>query len=193
MSINNAKQSQRMVGFTSGERPLGDHYPTPDIAVEKLLEHVKFNGTIWEPCCGNGAICKVLKTKGFSDVIATDLNDWGYGETGKDFLKEDLRDVDAVITNPPYNVSLDFAKRAVEATKKRQGKVAFLLRLAWLEGQKRKEFFESSPFSEVLVFSKRLPRMNRFDFDGEPSTSMIAFAWFIWDWKHQGPPTVHWI
>lgn len=192
MALKDAKTAQKAAGYTDGQRPMGDFYPTPPIAVEKLLEVESFGPTIWEPCCGNGAISKILEAKGYA-VISTDLHDWGYGTPHKDFLKEPLQDVDAIITNPPFNLSYDFTVKALEATKARKGKVVMLNRLAWLEGVKRQKLFQSTPLSKVLVFSKRLPRMHRFDFTGEPGTSMLAFAWFVWDWTHEGKPTIEFI
>lgn len=192
MTIKDKKSAQQSVGFSGGERPLGDHYPTPPIAVEKLLKVETFGQTIWEPCCGNGAISTILEKQGYT-VISTDLHDWGFGTPGKDFLTEPLQDVDAIVTNPPFNLSYDFAVRALEATKAKKGKVVLLNRLAWLEGAKRQKLFESTPLKKVLVFSKRLPRMHRFDFTGEPGTSMLCFAWFCWDWTHEGPTTIQWI
>jgi len=193
MTLNNFKEAQKAVGFyQGGERPKGDFYATPASAVEALLNAEKFGSTILEPCCGNGAISNVLINHKF-DVISRDINDWGYGETGKDFLVEPKIDVDAVITNPPFNLSLEFAKKALECTQVKSGKVAMLNRLQWLEGVKRKSLFKNSPLSKVLVFSKRIPRMHRFDFVGKPGTSLLCFAWFVFDWNHKGDVVLDWI
>lgn len=183
--------ARMIVGSSSEERPLGDHYPTPEIAITKLLDAVPFSGQYWEPCCGDGAISTVLDRYGHSGM-SSDLYDWGYGETGIDFLKE-RRDVDFIITNPPYVIGLDFAKHALTCTEAKGGKVAFLMRLAWLESMSRKEFFEASPLKEVLVFSKRLPRMNKPGYDGKKSGGVLAFAWFVWEHGYDGSPTIRWI
>lgn len=76
---------------------------------------------------------------------------------------------------------------------KSRGKVAILNRLQWLEGQKRRKLFENTPLSRVLVFSGRIPRMHRFGYTGKTTTSLLAFAWYIWDWTHRGSPTIEWI
>lgn len=193
MALKNYKSAQQTVGWGADERPKGDFYPSPPIAVDKLLTKVNLNGLIWEPACGNGAICEALKNHGYTNIIATDLYDWGYGQSDKNFLSEPVTDVDVVITNPPFNLSLEFAYRALEATEKKQGKVLMLNRLQWLEGKARGEMYKKTPFSQVLVFSGRLPRMHRFDYEGKKSSSLIAFAWYVWDWKHSGPPTIDWI
>lgn len=191
--IKNFKEAQKIVGFyDGGEKPKGDFYATPKEAVFPLLEKEQFGNLILEPCCGNGAIAKILVEKGFS-VISRDLYDWGYGEINKDFLLEPIIDVDAVITNPPFSLSLEFTYKALECTKNKKGKVAILNRLQWLESAKRKKLFESQPLSKVWVFSKRIPRFNRFDFTGKSCSSLIAFAWFIFDWNYIGEPRIGWI
>jgi len=193
MSIENTLQAQKYMGFHPGApRPKGDFYASPPVAVEKLLEREKFGTLTMEPCCGSGVVSKVLEAHGYS-VISRDLYDWGYGEPNRDFLKDDITEVDAVITNPPFKESLAFCEKALECTKARKGKVALLCRLQWLEGIRRKKLFESSPFKKTWVFSKRIPRMHRFGFEGEPGTTLLCFAWFVWDWTYQGEPTLGWI
>jgi len=46
--------------------------------VRALLSVETFEGSIWEPACGDGAISKVLLAAGF-DVVSTDLIDRGFG------------------------------------------------------------------------------------------------------------------
>ena len=61
----------------------------------------RFDGSIWEPACGDGAISKVLAEAGYQ-VVSTDLIDRGYGAGGQDFLKSDKPLAKNIITNPPY-------------------------------------------------------------------------------------------
>lgn len=194
--LKDFKEAQKAVGFyhyrEDEDRPKGDFYATPDVAVEKLLGTVKFGETILEPCCGNGVVSTILENHGYK-VTSRDLYDWGYGEPGVDFLDCPIDNFDAIITNPPFKHSLEFAQRSLEFTKEKKGKVALLNRIQWLEGQKRREFFENSPLSQVLVFSKRIPRLNRFDFVGKSSTSILCFAWYLWDWTYKGDPKLGWL
>jgi hypothetical protein len=60
-----------------------------------------FEGDIWEPACGDGAISKVLETAGYR-VVSTDLIDRGYGAGGHNFLKSTKPLAKNIITNPPY-------------------------------------------------------------------------------------------
>jgi hypothetical protein len=200
MAINSTEQTKRYIGFGLNEnKPTSEFYPSPRIAVTKLLDYMDFGEVIAEPACGNGAISSILEEYGYQ-VHSTDLNDWGYGVPGNDFLTtsyyDDLK-LDAVITNPPFNIprgiSGKFVERGLELTKNTNGKVAILQKLTFLEGVTRNKLFKELPFSKCLVFSARLPRMHRFDYEGKKETSMIAFAWFIWSHTHKGPPIIDWL
>ncbi len=78
-----------------------EFYPTPPEATRALLSVESFEGSIWEPACGDGAISKVLIEAGY-EVISTDLIDRGYGAGGHDFLKSSRPLAKNIITNPPY-------------------------------------------------------------------------------------------
>lgn len=180
------KRAQSIVGTSAG-RPDGDFYPTPPEATLALLAEEKFTGTIWEPACGNGAMSKVLEDAGHV-VMSSDLYDRGFGETSVDFLKT-TRSVENVVTNPPFKLAQEFVEHSLNCT---TGKVAMLCKLVFLEGQKRRSFFESTPLARVHVFSKRV-NFYREGEKGKLGTSMMAFAWFVWEHGHEGPPTINWI
>jgi hypothetical protein len=81
------------------------------------------------------------------------LHDRGYGDAGIDFLTAN-RQVENIVTNPPYNSAEGFVAAGVEKAKR---KFALLLRLAFLEGANRANtiFFRNPP-SRVWVFSERI-------------------------------------
>lgn len=180
------KRAQSLVGTSAG-RPDGDFYPTPPEATHALLDREEFSGSIWEPACGDGAICRVLSERGHFDLTATDLVNRGYGEFDHDFLTSPYR-ADNIITNPPYTLAQQFIELSLKRT---TGKVAMLCKLQFLEGAKRKKLFETTPLKSVYVFSKRLT-MTR---NGEKmkNSGMIAFAWLVWEHGHCGPATLGWI
>lgn len=168
-------------------RPWHDFYRTPPEATEALLRAEIFLGDIWEPACGDGAIARPLSAAGFT-VRATDLVDRGYGEGRVDFLLFPARQVaDNVVTNPPYRLAEEFLLAALGAARH---KVALLLRLAFLEGIKRKALFEASPLARVHVFSRRLSMFQPAVVSASRGTTV--FAWFVWEHGHRGPPTLHW-
>ncbi|WP_142810680.1 class I SAM-dependent methyltransferase [Tepidiphilus olei] len=176
------KKAQSIVGF-SKTRDAMDNYPTPGIAVEALLERESFDGTVWEPACGSGNIARY-----FPGCIATDIRyDNIYGEKGVDFLKE-WRTVDHIITNPPYRLAQEFVEHALECARK---KVAMLCKLAFLEGKSRYEMFKNHPLKKVYVFSNRLPLTK--ESETRKQSSMIPFAWFVWDKDYSGQTSIDWI
>ena len=170
-------------------REKDDFYPTPPFATNALLNAETFVGDVWEPACGDGAISKVLIDRGFS-VKSSDLIDRGYGTPGVDFLLDFKTTAENIITNPPFKHAEEFARHAINIAER---KIAFLCRLAWLEGKARKVMFQETPLSRVLVFSKRVPMLRGGEAMHKGGGGMIAFAWYVWDHEHNGPPTIGWI
>lgn len=152
-----------------------DFFPTPSWATHALIGSERFEGSIWEPACGDGAMVRVLKQTGCA-VEASDLYDRGYGESGIDFLKT-TRFVDNIVTNPPYNSAEGFVRAGLGQCK---SKLALLLRLAFLEGANRqREIFSKTPPARIWVFSERIT----FYPAGmiQKGSGTTAYAWFIWD------------
>lgn len=170
-------------------RQRDDFYPTPPEGTQALLSVERFEGSIWEPACGDGAISEVLRAAGY-EVHSTDLIDRGYGDPGVDFLLDWTTRADNIVTNPPFKLAQEFIEHALRQADR---KVAMLLRLAFLEGGARRKMYETTPLAHVWVFSRRLAIMR----NGEPfkngSGGMVALAWFVWDHAHDGPPQLGWI
>lgn len=169
-------------------REKDDFYPTPPEGTRALLSVESFTGPIWEPACGDGAMSRVLQEAGH-EVISTDLIDRGFGVPRIDFLMEWQSRAPNIITNPPFKHAEEFTHKALSLT---TGKVAMLCRLAWLEGRARRQMFESTPLARVWVFAGRLG-MQRGRQATKGEGGMIAFAWFVWEHGHQGPPTLGWV
>jgi hypothetical protein len=100
---------------------------------------------------------------------------------------------DAVVTNPPYSLFHEIIMKAKRITKK---KIAMLLPLSYLQGQKRydelwqdKEF----PLSKIYVFNRFPDFSSPLREDGKFSTGMMAAAWYLWDKQHVGAPTIDWL
>jgi hypothetical protein len=182
-----ALSSRNLAGSSSG-RPEMDFYPTSRETVISLLERETFVGSIWENSCGDGAICRVLNEHGYQDIIATDLADRGYGEVGHDFITSPYT-ADNIVMNPPFSMAQQFVELSLKRT---TGKVAMLGKLVFLEGQKRKPFFEATPLRTVYVFSKRV-NFYRNGEKGNYGSSTMAFAWFVWEHSHIGKPTIEWL
>lgn len=179
-------RAHSIVGFRPEGRPENDFYPTPEIGTLGLLKVESFNGSIWEPACGDGAISKVLEAHDYK-VVSTDLEPRNYGIQADFFsFKEPL--APNVITNPPYKLALEFAEHALALGCET---VSLLCKLAFLEGRKRGAWFPTTPLKNVHVFSERLT-MTR-NGEEQRSTGMIAFAWYVWEKGYSGKPTIDWI
>ncbi|MCH7806713.1 MAG: hypothetical protein IH995_06165 [Proteobacteria bacterium] len=164
-----------------------DFYPTPKWATHALIENEQFSGNIWECACGDGAMSEVLAETGLP-IISSDLYDRGFGEHGHDFLRTKDRATN-IITNPPYHSAQGFVEKALEQVEK---KVAFLLRLAFLEGAKRANtIFSEIPPTKVWVFSERITFYPK----GQKPTGSgtTAYAWFVWDKSKIGSTELYWL
>lgn len=167
-----------------------DLYETPDVAVEALLRVEQLPHLIWEPACGPGRIVNMLRKAGH-EVIAGDLVDYGCPVSfkGIDFLMETRAPMKAecIVTNPPFKLAGEFVAKALELCPR----VVMLLRLAFLESERRRQILDNGTLARVHVFRKRLPMMHRAGWEGRKSNSSMAFAWFVWDRSHRGPTELH--
>lgn len=177
---------------TEKERQPDDYYATEPKAAELLLEQEEFHHTIWECACGEGHLAKVFEAHGH-EVISTDLVYRGYGDPEPlDFLNETIDDFEGdVITNPPYKFALEFVQRALDSIKPGR-KVAMFLKLQFLEGKSRKNFFQITPPRRVYVSSSRLKCAKNGEFESIAS-SAVAYAWFVWEKGYTGETVVKWI
>lgn len=177
---------------TEKERQPDDYYATEPKAAELLLEQEDFHHIIWECACGEGHLAKVFKAHGH-EVISTDLVYRGYGDPEPlDFLNETIDNFEGdIITNPPYKFALEFVQRALESVKPGR-KVAMFLKLQFLEGKRRKNFFQIARPRRVYVSSSRLLCAMNGDFKKYPS-SAIAYAWFVWEKGYTGETVIKWI
>jgi len=78
-----------------------------------------------------------------------------------------------IITNPPYSIAQQFVEKAFKLAGK-DTDIIMLLRLAFLESKKRREFWQSHPVNGLYVLSERP------SFTGA-GTDAAAYAWFVWN------------
>lgn len=177
------------------ERQENDYYATEPKAVQKLLDREKFYKTIWECASGGGHISEVLKKNNYN-VISTDKYNYGYADQiyTFDFLSDEfLSNCDChfdIITNPPYKFAMEFCETAIERIGDGH-KVAMFLKLTFLEGKARREFFRKYPPKKIYVFSSRVNCAKNGDFTN--SQSAVCYAWFIWEKNFNGLPEIDWI
>ena len=185
-----------MIAIAAQRAPLVDRkddlYETPECATRALLTVEELpTGAVWEPACGPGAIARVLRAAGH-EVWATDLVDYAspdQDQSGIDFLLEHGASpyyIGSIITNPPFKLADQFVRHALLLCPR----VYMLLRLAFLESERRSGILDNGWLRRVHVFKRRLPMMHRAGWNGPHATSAIPFAWFCWNRDHGGPTVV---
>jgi hypothetical protein len=185
----------RPIHISGFDRQAHDFYPTPDWVTAALLKHVTLRGPVWEPCCGDGAMARVLERAGHK-VVATDLVDRGFGRGGVDIFdcSSFPAGCRAMVTNPPYgdggelvrptNASLgmqNFVRHALDLTLRADGQLALLVRFQWMAGKRAAALISSGPLSRVIVLTKRI---RWFDMGDKTTTGQHHHAWLFWDCRH---------
>lgn len=174
-----------------------DAYYTPDAVARACVATLAglAGATVWEPSAGGGAFAEAAALR-HAFVYASDISPilppmeeleargiagwranhdaikgWPFGDDPPAWI----------IGNPPFNDAEQHTRMALATA---TVGVAFLLRLAFLEGAKRRDFWRQFPASQVYVF------VNRPSFTGG-ATDSCAYGWFVW-WKgHEGQTTLH--
>lgn len=198
MSKNTLTGTSLVGGSVNYERVEHDFYATDPHSVRDLLDIADIQGEhFYEPCVGQGHIADVIKEYfPESEVLVSDLIDRGYKETiVRDFINGDFdANTDWVITNPPYKYAREFINKSLQIANKG---VAMFLKIQFLEGVARKEWFKRNPPKYVYVFSKRQDpwrngeRLN--PKTGKKWGSTMCFAWFVWEKSYRGDTVIKWI
>jgi len=191
----------RPIHISGYDRQTHDFYPTPDWVTEALLKHVPLRGPVWEACCGDGAMARVIERAGHP-VVGTDLVDRGYGIGGVDIFACTTfhAGCSALITNPPYgdggemtrasNASLGmlrFVRHALDLTIAANGQLGLLVRFQWMAGKRAATLISSGPLSHVVVLTRRI---RWFDMGPNTNAGQHHHAWLFWDCAHEkgAPP-----
>lgn len=171
-----------------------EFYPTPPEATRALLSVEDFDGSIWEPACGEGHIAEVLVRAGY-EVVSTDLIQRGYGQGDIDFLREQTPRAKHIVTNPPYGRGLGdaFVRKALELTAITGGNVAMLLNLSSLCHPTRHDLWVSHPptviyaLDELVCWPEGRPGLAR------ATTASHRYSWVVWKPGHTGRPAFWWL
>lgn len=178
-----------------------DFYETPEwatqIAVEAMLRDgiIHTGDDIAEPCCGAGAITKVLRKNGFVNIVQSDIQTADYisGEKGIDVYNLPDKCCDVVITNPPYNLMTlkekDGGSMLKQFLRIANKKVILLLNIFFLSSRERKELLEGSHLRHIYVHSDRVT-MYPYGQEKPKNGGTKMFAWFVWDKEYNGKPTL---
>ncbi|MDE2583257.1 MAG: hypothetical protein KGL52_16590 [Rhodospirillales bacterium] len=186
----------RAIHVSGYPREARDFYATPPWVTEALLRHVSLRGPVWEPCCGDGAMARVLTAHGHQ-VVASDIADRGFGTPGVDFLAAGAvpGGCRAIVTNPPYGegagaqpghprsptAMLEFLRHALALTSSVQGQLALLVRLQWIAGQRAAAIMSTAPFAAVIALRERI---RWFDLGAHTNQAQHHHAWVVFDHAH---------
>lgn len=169
------------------KREKNDFYPTPPelcrAALCKSQVSTQFP-MILDPGCGDGPWGKAAYTRWPNACITgVDIRDVdpGYNHFIKgDFLSRSMdwrtayTGYDLIIGNPPYKFAEQFVRQSIDMLRP-DGEVIFLLRLAFLESDRRGNgLFKELPPREVFVSTRRV------SFTGNRKTDDTAYAIYIW-------------
>lgn len=187
-------------GNSKTKKAENDFYATDPNTIKEFLnacgQEFKNATTIWENCCGQGHLAKVL-TSYFNNeqtIITTDLIDRGYGTGGINFLNSSFNpEADLIITNPPFNLINDFIKIGLQKTNRF---LVYLCKIQLLETVGRKKLLESSPLKYVYVHSKRQSTWKNGEPlapDGKSWSTTMCLAWFVWDKEYEGEPIIRFL
>jgi hypothetical protein len=146
-----------------------------------LFSNDKLNNNLvfLDPCAGGDNINQmsyptVIQSLGGGRILTNDIRKDSLADNNLDFLTTDLFDnkADIIITNPPFNLSLEFIQKSLDIVKP-DGLVIMLLRLNYFGSKNRKPFFDKNMPVACFVHHKRISF-----FGGK--TDSIEYAHFIW-------------
>jgi len=179
-----------MSATNRGERGGGarDFFPTPSWCVHRYLDDVAelLPGGHWlEPAVGGSAIVQAVNGwksshgKRAPKWVTVDIAEGTGADLVADFTAFDCPELCVIappkrftvaITNPPYNVAMDFIRSAMAWAPI----VAMLLRVNFLGSQDRAAFMRANP-PRIDV----LPDRPQFDLEKE-GTDATEYAWLTW-------------
>lgn len=181
-------------------RDVNDFYPTPASHVRSALRTVDGlltfpPATIIDPGAGTGVWgveAKRLWTS--AHVCGIELRDVDAPGEYDEWYHEDFRlwtppimSVDLVIGNPPYKYAEQFVRLGLGMLV-HNGIMAYLLRLAFLEGQDRgRDLWSKYPPCLVEVCSERP------SFTGDGKTDATAYGIFYWRKGWHGETELSWL
>ena len=182
----------------SREFHISDFYITPQEPIRQFLEKFLSIETlpeypsILDPSAGGNdkydmPYPTVLKKLGINcnNLDTLDIRDNSKAYSNMNYLDSKVwSKYDLIITNPPFNLALDFITKALDEVTF-DGFVIMLLRLNFFGSQSRKKFFAENMSKYCFVHSKRISFFPEdFELDGKVykkgSTDSIEYAHFVW-------------
>jgi hypothetical protein len=158
------------------ERRPGDAYATPAPAVVPLIPYLRGIRSFAEPCAGDGALVRHLKSLGLRCVYAGDI------ATGQDALELDsYGEADAIITNPPW--SRDVLHGLIPHFQN-IAPTWLLLDADWKQTRQAAPYL---PHCSDIVAIGRVKWI-----EGSKHTGKDNACWYRFDSRHRSGPVFHW-
>lgn len=188
-----SKDTLKVLGASNhcdAERSKLDYYGTDPRSTRALLEVEQFCHLVWEPCAGHHLMANELLNAGYA-VKMSDIAEYeGHEHEIIDFFEYTGGWDGDIVTNPPYNLSTDFAVKALNILQPGK-KLAMFLRLQYLEGTGRYEkVFKENPPKTIYVFINRQTSSKVDDFT---VGSAVAYCWYVWEKGYKGCPSIKWL
>lgn len=185
-----------------------DFYVTPVEHIRKFLKAFDRNhpgklsnmNYILDPCAGGNEeydmpYPKVLREFTNAEILTIDIRLDSKARFKGDYLSFVISDyADLIISNPPFNLAMEFIKKAFEDVKIK-GFIIFFLRFSFLASDKRLSFFDDFMPDEIYLHHNR-PSFFPEDFYNEDTgktikagaTDSCEYAHFVWDLNQPNAP-----
>jgi hypothetical protein len=173
------------------ERETHEHYVEPFWCSERLFQVEKFDGPVWDPCCGFGRIPDAARLAGYTPFYS-DIKDRGYDPSGTcpwgDFF-ECTEPTDNIVSNPPFDKFSEFANHALKLATR---KVAMLWIVPRLNAAR---WLQDTPLARVWLLTPRpsMPPGHVISAGGKATGGTQDFCWLVWDKSHSGQPEMRWL
>lgn len=176
------------------EREKHEHYVEPHWCSERMFAEEKFDGPVWDPCCGFGRIPDAARRAGL-EVVGSDVVDrgWAFFAGIFDFLSDDLPfgfSGGDIVCNPPFKIVPQFAARALSISD--VGKVAMIFPTARLNAS---HWIHNTPLARVWLMTPRpsMPPGHTIAAGEKPGGGKMDFCWLVWERGHVGAPVMQWL
>jgi len=170
------------------QREQHEHYVEPGWCSRRLFDVERFEGSIWDPCCGFGRIPKEAEEAGYP-AYGSDIVDRGYAKADtRDFLKSSFEHTN-IVCNPPFDIFKDFALHALKRADK---KVAMIWLVRTLPAAR---WLQDTPLARIHFLTPRpsMPPGHVITAGKKPGGGKQDFCWLVWDRGHTAAPELRWL